>query len=284
MNANVGQQKNPWLSHPVVIDDIRSEIPGVLTYDFVFPDRAFVSSYSFRPGQFNMLYLPGVGEAAISVSGHPGETERLPHTIRAAGNVTKALAKLNKGSEIGLRGPFGSHWPLDECQGKDVVLVGGGIGLAPLRPAIYELLSNRDRYGELTLLYGTRTPDNILYADEFDRWKAKGLDVQVTVDRTSDGWNGNVGVVTLLVERAHLPQPENTILLCCGPEVMMWYTIQSAKSRGLSETSLYVSLERNMNCAIGLCGHCQFGPEFVCKDGPVFRYDRVASILKVDDL
>lgn len=284
MNSDPSRKINPWLSHAVVIDDIRSEIPGVLTYDFIFSDREVASAYSFQPGQFNMVYLPGVGEAAISVSGDPANPERLPHTIRAAGNVTQALAKLKTGSGLGLRGPFGSHWPLDQCNGKDVVLVGGGIGLAPLRPAICQLLSQRDRYGHITLLYGTRTPETILYSEEFDHWRSLGLDVQVTVDRTTDGWSGNVGVVTLLLERAKLPHPENTILMCCGPEVMMWYTIQSARSRGISDSSLYVSLERNMNCAIGLCGHCQFGPEFVCKDGPVFRYDRVASILKVEEL
>lgn len=284
MNADACPPLNPWLSHSIVIDDIRFEIPGVTTYEFVFADRDFASSYSFWPGQFNMLYLPGVGEAAISVSGNAADTDRLPHTIRAAGNVTQALARLGKGAGLGLRGPFGSHWPLEECRGKDVILVGGGIGLAPLRSAIYELLSHRELYGQLTLLYGTRTPETILYANEFNNWRAQGLDVQVTVDRTTNAWSGNVGVVTLLLERAQIPQPENAMLLCCGPEVMMWYTIQKARSRGIPDTSLYVSLERNMNCAIGLCGHCQFGPEFVCKDGPVFRYDRVASILKVDEL
>jgi NAD(P)H-flavin reductase len=165
-----------------------------------------------------------------------------------------------------------------------VVLVAGGIGLAPLRPAIYELLSNSDQYGRKTLLYGARTPSDILYASEFEAWKRTGLEIQVTVDRTGNGWNGNVGVVTLLLERLKLPRPSQTVLLTCGPEVMMWYTIQSALARGLSERNLYVSLERNMNCAVGLCGHCQLGPEFICKDGPIFRYVRVASILKVQEL
>ena len=275
---------NPWLSHSAIIDRIVLETPGVATYELVFPDPDLAAAYSFLPGQFNMLYLPGVGEIAISVSGDPADGMRLPHTIRSAGNVTRALAKMKEGAGLGLRGPFGSEWPIDACGGKDVVLVGGGIGLAPLRPAIYKLLADRNRFGTLTLLYGARTPDTILYSKEFDQWRAQGLDVQVTVDRTSDGWSGNVGVVTLLLDRLPLPDPENSILLSCGPEVMMWYTIQSARSRGIPDQSLYVSLERNMNCAIGLCGHCQFGPAFVCKDGPVFRYDRVASILKVDDL
>ncbi len=284
MNASACLPTNPWLSHAVTIDRVTPETPGVATYELVFPDQTLAAAYAFLPGQFNMLYLPGVGEVAISISGNSSNQGKLPHTIRAAGNVTRTLAGLGQGAGLGLRGPFGSHWPLDQCQGKDVVLVSGGIGLAPLRPAIYELLAQRNSYGTISLLYGSRTPEGLLYAKEFNDWRAKGLDVQVTVDRVSDGWAGHVGVVTLLLERLALPQPENTLLLSCGPEVMMWYTIQSAKSRGILDENLYVSLERNMNCAIGLCGHCQFGPEFLCKDGPIFRYDRVASILKVNDL
>jgi len=284
MNVAACQSLNPWLSHSVVIDEVTMETPGVATYELVFPDRELAEAYQFSPGQFNMLYLPGVGEMAISVSGDPARPATLPHTIRTAGNVTQTLAKMRKGAGLGLRGPFGSRWPIEKCEGKDVVLVGGGIGLAPLRPAVYELLRQRDRYETLTLLYGARSPQTILYSREFHDWKSRGLDVHVTVDRTDDGWSGNVGVVTLLLQRMSLPDPQNTILLCCGPEVMMWYTIQSARSRGIPDRNFYVSLERNMNCAIGLCGHCQFGPEFVCKDGPVFPYDRVASILKVDDL
>ncbi len=275
---------DPWLATPMTIRQITPETPGVATYDLAFADSSVAKQYAFQPGQFNMLYLPGIGEIAISISGDPANPSRLPHTIREAGNVTQALANLGVGASIGLRGPFGSSWPLAECAGKDVVLVAGGIGLAPLRPAICELLANRKRFGDLTLLYGSRTPDGLLYPGEYDAWRAGGLDLHTTVDRTTDGWKGHVGVVTVLLERLTLSRPEDTVLLTCGPEVMMWYTIQSARARGIPDENIYVSLERNMNCAIGLCGHCQFGPEFLCKDGPVFRYDRVASILKVDDL
>ena len=208
----------------------------------------------------------------------------MPHTIREAGSVTQALARLGDGATIGVRGPFGSSWPMDACRGKDVLLVAGGIGLAPLRPAIYELLANRDDFGELTLLYGARSPDWLLYPDAYEEWRNAGLDVQTTVDRAPVAWTGNVGVLTVLLDRLPLKHPDDTLLLTCGPEIMMWHTIQTALRRELAPESVYVSLERNMNCAIGLCGHCQFGPEFLCKDGPVFRYDRVSSILKVDDL
>lgn len=278
------QPANPWLSHAARIQRVICETDGVATYDLIFEEEALSRSYSFLPGQFNMLYLPGVGEAAISISGDPADSSKIPHTIRQAGNVTNTLAALKEGSVIGVRGPFGSHWPVEDCHSKDVILVAGGIGLAPLRPVIYELLAQRDRFGNLALLYGSRTPDGLLYAGEFDDWRQQGLGVQTTVDRAHLGWTGNVGVVTVLLDRLELNRPEETLLLTCGPEIMMWYTIQAALRRGLSPDSVYVSLERNMNCAIGLCGHCQYGPEFICKDGPVFRYDRVASILKVDDL
>lgn len=278
------QATNPWLSHSARIRRIVPETPGVKTYDLVFNDPALADGYSFRPGQFNMLYLPGAGEVAISVSGDPRERSQVPHTIRAAGNVTSVLARLPEGDVIGVRGPFGSSWPIEMCEGKDVILVAGGIGLAPLRPAIYELLANRNRFGSVSLLYGSRSPGGLLYTSEYDSWREKGLAVQTTVDRGEAGWSGNVGVVTVLLDRLELKRPRETLLLTCGPEIMMWYTIQAALRRGLLPEATYVSLERNMNCAVGLCGHCQFGPEFICKDGPIFRYDRVASILKVHDL
>ncbi|MCA9055488.1 MAG: FAD/NAD(P)-binding protein [Planctomycetaceae bacterium] len=282
--AAAASSHDPWLSQSVRIERLVTETPGVVTYDLVFENPETLAAYTYRPGQFNMLYLPGIGEAAISISGDPGEPSRIPHTVREAGNVTHALAKLDVGATIGLRGPFGSAWPVEACVGGDVILVAGGIGLAPLRPTIYWLLRNRDQYGKITLLYGARSPDGLLYPDEYFNWQAQQLEVQTTVDRGADGWTGNVGVVTVLLERLALERPDQTCLMTCGPEVMMWHTIQAALRRGLRKDAVFVSLERNMNCALGLCGHCQFGPEFVCLDGPVFPYDRVESILKVHDL
>ncbi len=275
---------NPWLCHTVRIAAITPEISGVATYDFEFTDPDAANRYQFRPGQFNMLYLPGVGEAAISLSAHPAARRRWSHTIRVAGNVTQALAQLGTGGVLGLRGPFGSSWPIDDCRGRDVILVAGGIGLAPLRPVVYRLLAERSHFGQLTLLHGARSPGGLLYTREHATWNAGGVAVQTTVDRTAADWNGNVGTAVVLLDRLPLPRPENTVLLTCGPDVMMHFTARAALQRGLPASQLWISAERNMQCAVGLCGHCQLGPEFVCQDGPVFRYDRIAPFFRVEGL
>lgn len=275
---------NPWLSHPVRIAGVTEEIPGVATYHLSFSDPAIAATYEFQPGQFNMLYLPGVGESAISLSANPRSRDTWAHTIRVAGNVTGTLARLGQGGALGLRGPFGTSWPLQMAEGNHVILVAGGIGLAPLRPAIYHLLDQRARYLSLTLLFGGRTPEGLLFTQEFPDWTKRGLDIRMTVDRASPGWTGNVGVVPLLLDRLPLANPARTHVLSCGPEVMMWYTAKSALERGIPRENLWLSMERNMQCAVGLCGHCQFGPAFICKDGPVFRYDALAPFLQVEGL
>lgn len=275
---------NPWQSNTVAIRNIRPEVDGVATYDLAFREEALRAAYRFAPGQFNMLYLPGAGEIAISISDDPRTKDTIAHTVRVAGNVTRTLAGLKVGETLGLRGPFGTSWPLAECIGRDVVLVTGGIGLAPLRPAICTLLRDRRQFGRLNLLYGARSPDSLLYAREYDAWSKDGMIVHTTVDRSEPGWMGNVGVVTLLLERLRSFDPRQTVLLCCGPEVMMRFTVMAALHRGLSPEQIWVSMERNMQCAVGLCGHCQLGPAFICKDGPVFRYDRIAPFMDVEGL
>ena len=274
---------NPWLTWNATVVSTTPESPGVATYDIVLEDSRVAEQFQFRPGQFNMLYVPGIGEAAISISGNPEKQGPLAHTIREAGNVTQALAQMGPQAAIGLRGPFGTGWPIDECEGNDVILVAGGIGMAPLRPVVYTMLADRHRFGNITLLMGARTPDGLLYPDEWSTWKSQ-IDVQQTVDRAEGHWQGHVGVVTSLLERMDIPRPQNTILMTCGPEVMMRYTIRGALSRDVPKTSCWLSMERNMNCAVGFCGHCQLGPDFVCKDGPVLRYDRVAPFFKVNTL
>ena len=230
---------------------------------------------AFAPGQFNMLYAFGVGECAISISGNPEEPQKLLHTIRAVGTVTGALSKLRPGDMLGIRGPFGSCWPMPAALGNDVVFVAGGIGLAPLRPAIYQVLANREKYGKVFLLFGTRTPEDILFRRDLRQWRSRlDMEVLVTVDLAESGWKGNVGVVTALIRRAPFDR-FNTTAMICGPEIMMKFTVMELLQRGISPENIYITMERNMKCAIGFCGHCQLGPTFICKDGPVFRYDRL---------
>ena len=233
----------------------------------------------FAPGQFNMLYIFGVGEIAISVSGDPGRPEKLIHTIRAVGQVSAALARLKAGDQIGIRGPFGTGWPVETAVGSDVVVVAGGLGLAPLRPALYRLFAERERYGRLLLLYGTRSPADILFEKELARWRKRlDVEVEVTVDRGSGDWHGHVGVVTRLIARADF-DAKRTIAMVCGPEIMMRFAATALETAGVPDSAVYISLERNMKCAIGHCGHCQFAGDFVCKDGPVVTYQRVRDLI-----
>lgn len=236
----------------------------------------------FAPGQFNMLTVFGVGEVPISVSGDPAKPGRLIHTVRAVGAVSTALAQLKPGDAVGLRGPFGAGWPMATAEGRDVVIVAGGLGLAPLRPALYRLFAERKRYGRVSLLYGARSPDEILFRREIETWRRRlDIDIEVTVDHAVGDWHGQVGVVTGLIPRAAAFDPANAIAMVCGPEIMMRFAIAALHDAGICDADIHLSMERNMKCAIGFCGHCQFGTVFVCRDGPVFGYDRVARLMGV---
>ncbi|MDH3603850.1 MAG: FAD/NAD(P)-binding protein [Candidatus Tectomicrobia bacterium] len=264
------------------VQRLRKDTADTFTLDL--EPQPGVATSSFAAGQFNMLYVFGVGEVPISISGDPTQSQTLVHTTRAVGAVTQAIRALKRGATIGVRGPFGSHWPVEACIGKDVVLVAGGIGLAPLRPVIYQLLAEREKYGNIILLYGTRTPADILYQRQLAQWRARfDLDVEITVDRAPDTWRGNVGVVTKLIPKAAF-DPVDTVAMICGPEVMMRFTIMELVKLGLQEEDIFVSMERNMKCAIGFCGHCQFGPSFICKDGPVLRYDQIKHWFGIREL
>lgn len=237
----------------------------------------------YRPGQFTMLYQFGVGEVPVSVSGDPGG-EYLVQTIRAVGTVTRRMQELRPGHQLGVRGPFGSAWPVAAARGKDIVVVAGGLGLAPVRPILYEILGRRDDYGRVSLIYGTRSPADILYREELEAWRGRlDLEVEITVDRAPPGWRGDVGVVTNLLGRAPF-DPARAVAMVCGPEIMMRFTAMGLIRAGLAGEAIYVSMERNMKCAVAWCGHCQLGPHFVCKDGPVFPYSVMEPLFTLREL
>ena len=236
------------------------------------------------PGQFTMLYAFGVGEVPISSSGDPTRPERLVHTVRAVGAVTEAICATRPGGIVGVRGPFGTAWPVAEAEGSDLVIVAGGIGLAPLRPALYATLARREAYGSVVLLVGARTPGDLLYAKQLERWRSRfDLEVGVTVDTATGDWRGRVGVVTKLVPRAGF-DPESAYALVVGPELMMRYTVEALLARGMQKERIFLSMERNMRCGVGHCGHCQLGPALVCRDGPVFPLDELERLLEVREL
>lgn len=238
----------------------------------------------FAPGQFNMMYAFGVGEIPVSISGDPGDPQRIVHTIRAVGAVSRALAAARRGEPIGLRGPYGSHWPVEHAVGRDVLIIAGGIGMAPLRPALRHVLANRASYGRVALLYGARTPADLLFRRELDRWRrTPGLQVRVSVDRAGPDWEGDVGVVTTQFAKVRF-DPLEAVAMICGPEVMIRASALALESVGVARERIHVSMERNMQCAIGHCGHCQFGPKFVCRDGPVFPYSEVAAMMAIREL
>nr|WP_251068151.1 FAD/NAD(P)-binding protein [Marinobacter sp. C7] len=238
---------------------------------------------SFQPGQFNMLYVFGVGEVPISLSGDASETAALVHTVRGVGPVSNKLVALQPGDTVGLRGPFGVGWPMAAAEGSDVLIVAGGLGLAPLRPAIYHLMHHREKYGRVILLYGTRSPEDILYAGELAEWGERAdLEVQITVDHAVSDWQGKIGVVPALLPTLDF-DPEDTVAMVCGPEIMMRFTVNALRDAGVEDEAIFLSMERNMKCALGHCGHCQFGSTFVCKDGPVVSFDRVRGLLSLKE-
>ena len=234
------------------------------------------------PGQFTMLYAFGIGEVPISFSGDPAGS--LLHTVRAVGPVTQAICASEPGTVLGVRGPFGNTWPVDEAAGGDVIVVAGGIGLAPLRPVVYEVLRRRDEFGEVAILCGSRTPGDLLYVAELEEWRSRfDVQVEVTVDAAEGDWRGRVGVVPKLIGDAHV-DPTKTTAFVCGPEIMMQFTVRELVAGGIRRGKIAVSMERNMHCGVGHCGHCQLGPTLICRDGPVYRYDQVEELMKVREL
>jgi NAD(P)H-flavin reductase len=267
---------DPMLPAPWILKNVRRDTADTFTMDLV--PAAASHRMTFAPGQFNMLYAFGAGEVPISISGDSADPERLTHTVRAVGAVTRSIQKLKRGDMLGVRGPFGCGWPVEAAAGKNVVLIAGGIGLAPLRSAMYHVLRNRQSYRTVSLLYGARSHRDLLYRRELERWRARfDCEVEVTLDTATREWGGHVGVVTSLIPRLQ-SDPLQSVAMMCGPELMMRFTVAALKERGFREQDIYLSMERNMKCAVGFCGHCQFGPQFICKDGPVFRLDRISYL------
>lgn len=238
-----------------------------------------------QPGEFMMLYAFGVGEAAISISGDPGVTDgSITHTIRAVGAVSRALHDSQPGAVVGVRGPFGTTWGLDEAAGRDLVMVAGGVGLCPLRPAVLGALAQRSRYGKLTLIVGARSRADFVFAAQLEQWaQDPQIELHVTVDVPVQGWRGEVGLVTEPLHRLTLDAGRTTAFLC-GPEPMLRFGAQALLDKGIAAQNIRVSLERNMQCGVGWCGHCQLGPLLLCRDGPVVGYDVAGPLLTVKEL
>ncbi len=267
---------------------VKKETRDTFTCALKINSRDIQREYRFFPGQFNMLYVPGIGEVPISVSSSPLDHD-IMHTVRVAGDVTTALSRLKAGEVTGMRGPFGRGWPHEEVEDLDLLIVAGGLGIAPLRSVARHVMNTRTSkkrgtHPRRTLLYGAKTPKDIVFRDEFPRYRDV-FDIFLTVDRADpeEYWRGETGMVTKLFDRISI-DPCCTIVFVCGPEIMMQTSVRELILRGVQEEKIFVSMERNMNCGIGICGHCFFGPKFVCKDGPVFRFSEIEGLMGIKEL
>lgn len=274
---------NYLVPEPAEIVEKRSFGRDLHAYQMRLLDPAARPRFDFAPGQFNMVYAPGVGEVAISVSSDP-EDEILEHTIRVVGRTTRVIERLGVGGILGLRGPYGVGWPLQQARYKDILVVTGGLGCAPVTGAIQYIMRRRASYGHVSILHGVKKADDLIHRDHFERWRREpDTTVLLASDQPDRRWHDHTGVVTELFEEVEL-DPARTVAFVCGPEVMMRHAARILGTRGLPPGRIHVSLERNMKCAVGLCGHCQLGPELLCKEGPIFPYERVAPWLRVQGL
>ena len=270
--------ENPYIPQLARIESIRDEAPNVKTFRLRFKDERLQESFTFKPGQFIELTVFGYGEAPFSISSSPLEKEYFELTIRRMGTVTRALFKLGEGGTVGIRGPFGRGWPVEKMKGENVLIIGGGIGIAPLRPLIEYIIANRNSFGDVILLYGARTPKDIVYKKELERWKGE-IDVRVTVDIGDETWRGRTGVVTVLLDDVDV-DPRETYSVQCGPPIMIHFVTKKLVEMGFPDDRILFSLERLMKCGMGFCGHCMIGSKYVCRDGPVFDYSEVKTLLE----
>jgi NAD(P)H-flavin reductase len=268
--------KNIYIPIEAVIEDIVVETPTIKTF-MIRPGQEF----SFRTGQFIELTLPGVGEAPFTPSSDPNCKDKIEVTIMNAGRVTQMLHNAGKNTAVGIRGPYGKGYPLDRFFGKDILIVGGGVGLAPLRSLLFSLFSRIDDYKKVILRYGARTPHDIVYKQMIPEWsKIKNVDVLVTVDVGEPGWGGNVGLVTTVLKDLPL-EIKNAVAIVCGPPIMMKFATLKLLDLGFAHSDIYLSMEKNMSCGLGKCGHCRMGKYYTCKDGPVFTYEEIKEIPEI---
>lgn len=272
---------NEFIPRPAVIKEIKTESSDVSTYTLSFQDERVQNRYRFEPGQYNMVGLPGIGEAPISISSSSNRHDAFDHTVRAVGRVTTALSRMAAGDIVGIRGPYGRPWPLAEVRGKDVAVIVGGTGCACIKPAINILVEHRAEFKSATVLYGAKTARELLFANEFDQWQDQGVGVHLTVDQGRKlDWPFQTGVVTTLFDRLKAPATGSAALMS-GPDIMMRFCVVDLLKRGWSPKNIWLSLERRMDCAVRMCGHCQLGPKYVCQDGPVFSYEEVENVFGV---
>ena len=274
-------QHDPYLPFEAEVVEKIEETPTVFTLRLRFTDANVQEQYSFQPGQFNMVYLFGAGEIAISVVSDPKSDEYYEHTIRTVGQVSNAMAKLKRGDKLGVRGPYGRAWPLEEAKGKDVVLVTGGLGCAPVVSVINYIMHRREQYEKLFILQGIKRSDDHVFKEKYALWqKQKNTEVFIAANQADPSWPFYTGNITDYIAKLNI-EPSNTVSMMCGPEGMMKVSVDGLLQKGVSDEDLYLSIERNMHCAVGHCGHCQYGGLFVCKDGPVFPYNEIKALFEV---
>jgi NAD(P)H-flavin reductase len=274
---------NPYLPLLATIQKVKPETYDTTTFTLQLDDPEARRSWSHRPGQFVELSVFGAGEApfCIASSGHGRDT--LDISVRKVGRVTAALHELGEGGQVGIRGPLGNSFPFEEVAGRHILFIGGGIGLFPLRPQIQEVSRERERFASITVLYGARTPEDLVYRDELDQWQQQeAMTCLLTVDVASDGWTGNVGVVGTLLEKVELDVP-NTVAFVCGPPIMIRFVVRDLMAMNFAEDAIITTLERHMRCGIGKCNHCMMGDKYVCLDGPVFTYSQMREMMELEE-
>jgi len=272
-------QGNVYLPHIAVIEKIVEETPGVRTYHFNFKDEKLRKEFTFQSGQFGQYSVLGTGEATFCISSSPTRPDHLEFAVQKVGRVTNALSRLGVGAEIGFRGPYGNSFPLESLKGKNLVFVGGGIGLAPLRSLIWNVIDNRDKYKKIDIVYGARTPVDLCFKYDLESWgKDKTINMVTTVDRGDDSWKGKVGVVPKILEEI-APPARDTVAIVCGPPIMIRFTFPVLEKLGFKPEQMLTTLEKRMKCGIGKCGRCNIGNLYVCKDGPVFSYAQIKDFV-----